>query len=93
MNAHTPTPWSNADNDDCTHPAIHDQQFGECRVMGWDDYVHAKNCVNVHADLLAACEKLLEEPETSSQAAWDKKVGAAVRMARAAVAKAQGATP
>lgn len=56
MSDHTPTPWNDVDNDDCTHPVFLDQQFGVSRVMSDADYAHAYRCVNSHAALLAACQ-------------------------------------
>lgn len=85
----TPTPWNNTDYEDCTHPVISDPQFGECRVMGWDDYVHAMHCVNCHDDLLTAIEEYLSARDgvrLTSSAGYRESNAALDRQERALVA-------
>lgn len=57
MSDHTPPPWRDCDNDDCTHPEVHDKNFGAVRVISHVDYLHALHCVNAHDKLLAVLTK------------------------------------
>lgn len=42
----TKEPWSDRDDDSCTHPAFMVRLFGESRVINLTDYQRALTCVN-----------------------------------------------